>query len=153
MHHDAFDAMPGRQPARTPARTPRTWLRSAGMLVTLMAITLMLGACALLGSGGDAPAKAVDGALVGPNGMSLYVFDKDTAGNGKSVCNGQCAINWPPLLAESGEARGDYTRVQRDDGKQQWAYKGQPLYYWAKDQKPGDRTGDGFNKVWRLARP
>jgi predicted lipoprotein with Yx(FWY)xxD motif len=26
------------------------------------------------------------------------------------------------------------------------------LYYWIKDQKPGDTTGDGFNKVWQLAR-
>jgi Secreted repeat of unknown function len=35
----------------------------------------------------------------------------------------------------------------------QCAYKGKPVYFWAKDQKPGDRTGDGFNRVWRLARP
>ena len=43
--------------------------------------------------------------------------------------------------------------MTRDDGKTQLAYKGKPLYFWAKDSKPGDRTGDGFNKVWRLAKP
>jgi len=43
--------------------------------------------------------------------------------------------------------------ITRDDGQRQWAYKGKPLYGWAKDSKPGDRTGDGFNNVWRLARP
>jgi predicted lipoprotein with Yx(FWY)xxD motif len=25
------------------------------------------------------------------------------------------------------------------------------LYFWAKDQKPGDKTGDGFNGVWHIA--
>ncbi|MFG6468239.1 hypothetical protein [Roseateles sp. BYS87W] len=101
-----------------------------------------------------APASAADGVLVGANGMTLYTFDKDTAGSGKSVCNGPCATNWPPLAAAAGDAaRGDWTVITRDDGKAQWAYKGKPLYFWVKDQKPGDRTGDGFNKVWQLARP
>lgn len=43
--------------------------------------------------------------------------------------------------------------IKRDDGVPQWAYKGRPLYTWSKDAKPGDRTGDGFNNAWRLARP
>ncbi len=34
-----------------------------------------------------------------------------------------------------------------------WAMKGKPLYYWVKDTKPGDKTGDGFNKVWQVAKP
>ena len=48
---------------------------------------------------------------------------------------------------------GPYTIVTRDDGKRQWAYKGWPLYYWSKDTKTGDKTGDGFNGVWKVARP
>ncbi|HOC01350.1 MAG TPA: hypothetical protein PKM43_21700, partial [Verrucomicrobiota bacterium] len=43
----------------------------------------------------------------------------------------------------------DYSVITRDDGKTQLAYKGKPLYYWAKDAKPGDKTGDGVNQVWR----
>ncbi|MEG1456920.1 MAG: hypothetical protein RSC66_15285, partial [Comamonas sp.] len=35
----------------------------------------------------------------------------------------------------------------------QWAYKGRPLYFWAKDSRPGDATGEGVGNVWRLARP
>ncbi|MEY8879517.1 MAG: hypothetical protein AB9M60_23610 [Leptothrix sp. (in: b-proteobacteria)] len=101
-----------------------------------------------------APAQTVDGALVGANGMSLYTFDKDPAGAGKSVCNGPCATNWPPLMAEAGAAAsGDWSVITRDDGKAQWALKGKPVYYWNKDTKAGDRTGDGFNNVWHLARP
>jgi predicted lipoprotein with Yx(FWY)xxD motif len=94
------------------------------------------------------------GMLVNSAGMTLYTFDKDPAGGGKSVCNGPCATNWPPLMAGgSDSASGNWTIVTRDDGGKQWAYKGKPLYRWIKDQKPGDKTGDGFNKVWRVAKP
>ena len=115
------------------------------------AAALALAACAATP---PAPARLADGVFVGANGMTLYTFDKDTAGAGKSVCNGPCASNWPPLAAAAGDtASGDWSVVTRDDGSRQWAYKGKPLYFWAKDQKPGDRSGDGFNKVWQLARP
>ena len=96
-----------------------------------------------------APAMAADGVLVGPNGMTLYTFDKDSAG--KSACNGQCATNWPPLMAaDSDKDAGDYSVVTRDDGKKQWAMKGKPLYYWAKDTKAGDKTGDGVGGNWHV---
>ncbi|HLO94742.1 MAG TPA: hypothetical protein VK195_10515 [Burkholderiaceae bacterium] len=125
-------------------KTPRLALS----LITAV-IALTLAACA---STPPSPARAQDGALVGANGMTLYTFDKDSAG--KSACNGPCAANWPPLMAAAdAKASGDWAVVTRDDGSRQWAYKSKPLYYWAKDQKPGDRTGDGFNKVWHLATP
>jgi predicted lipoprotein with Yx(FWY)xxD motif len=100
-----------------------------------------------------APARIDEGVLVGANGMTLYTFDKDPADGAKSVCNGQCAANWPPLRAEPGaQPVGNYTVVTRDDGSRQWAYKGKPLYFWVKDRQPGERTGDGVNKVWHTAR-
>ena len=121
-----------------------------------IAITLagtLLGGCASMSSA-PTPAMASDGMLVGPNRMTLYTFDRDVAGSGKSVCNGPCATNWPPLMASGGDKDGgEYTVITRDDGQKQWALKGKPLYYWAKDSKPGDKTGDGFNNVWRIARP
>jgi len=95
------------------------------------------------------PVKVVNGVLVGANGMTLYTFDKD-AGD-KSACNGACATNWPPLMAE-GSLAGDYTTIKRDDGKAQIAYKGKPLYFWAKDTKAGDMTGDNVNNVWHVAK-
>ena len=117
-----------------------------------LTLAALLSACASMG--GSAPAGVTDGVLTGKNGMTLYTFDRDTAGAGKSVCNGPCAANWPPLFAEDGaSASGDWSIVTRDDGKKQFAYKGKPLYFWVKDAKPGDRTGDGFNSVWRLAKP
>jgi predicted lipoprotein with Yx(FWY)xxD motif len=117
------------------------------------AVVLALSACALM-TAPDVPVKAADGVLVGPNGMALYTFDRDTAGSGKSMCNGPCAANWPPLTARANASNtGDWSVVTRDDGSRQWAYKGKPLYFWAKDTKAGDRTGDGVNNVWHVARP
>lgn len=121
-------------------------------LLAATLISLALAACA--GTyGGSMPARMDSGKLVGNNGMTLYTFDKDAAGSGKSVCNGPCAGNWPPLFAMDGDtASGDWSIVTRDDGKRQWAYRGKPLYFWVKDQKPGDTSGDGFNGVWHIAR-
>ena len=99
-----------------------------------------------------AQAKAEGGKLTGSKGMTLYVFDKDAGG--KSACNGPCATNWPPMMAaDSDKAAGDNGIIARDDGKKQWAYKGRPLYYWIKDQKPGDTTGDGVGGIWHTAKP
>lgn len=123
------------------------------ILLPLALSAALLGGCASMYAS-DTPAMAADGMLVGPNRMTLYTFDRDPAGAGKSVCNGPCATNWPPLMATAGaSATGDYSIVTRDDGSKQWAFKGKPLYYWVKDSKPGDKTGDGFNNVWRIARP
>lgn len=98
--------------------------------------------------------KHMNGMLTGSNGMTLYTFDKDAAGSGKSMCNDACATNWPPLMAKEGDmASGDYSIITRDDGKKQWAAKGKPLYFWSKDAKPGDKTGDGLNNVWHAAKP
>ena len=95
--------------------------------------------------------KAADGTLTNAAGMTLYVFDKDAGG--KSACNGPCATNWPPLMAAAdAKAAGDWTVIARDDGSKQWAFKGKPLYTWAKDTKPGDKTGDGVNNVWHTAK-
>ena len=133
-------------------------LRRIVLSTTVIAAAATLAACgsmsAMHAAHHPAPAATMDGMLVGAKQMTLYTFDKDTAGSGKSVCNGPCANNWPPLMVD-GEphAMGDWSVVTRDDGSRQWAYKGQPLYYWVKDMKPGDKTGDDVNKVWHVARP
>ena len=115
-----------------------------------MAASMAMAACTTMGP--SAPATTSDGVLVGSSGMTLYTFDRDAGG--KSACNGPCAANWPPLVADdAARAGGDWSLVVRDDGRKQWAFKGKPLYYWSKDQKAGDKTGDGFNSVWHIAKP
>jgi len=115
-----------------------------------------LDGCSSMGYGSSAgapPTRVTEGVLTNSAGMTLYTLDNDPAGSGKSACNGTCATNWPPLLASAdAKASGDYTIITRDDGARQWAFKGKPLYLWIKDAKPGDKTGDGVNQVWRVAR-
>ncbi len=73
--------------------------------------------------------------------------------DGKSMCNGPCATNWPPLMAPAdAKPSGGWSVVTRDDGSKQWAYKSHPLYTWVKDTKPGDTTGDAVGNVWHTAR-
>lgn len=122
-------------------------------LHALAALTsaLVLTACAGMTY---APVRYTNNLMTGSNGMTLYTFDKDATGSGKSVCNGQCATNWPPFVATAtDQPGGDWSIVTRDDGVRQWAWLGKPLYYWAKDQKSGDMTGDGFNNTWHAVRP
>lgn len=90
--------------------------------------------------------------LAGEKGMTLYTFKKDTSGT--SNCYDKCAANWPPALAASdAKAEGAYSLITRKDGAKQWAKDGMPLYYWIKDKKEGDVTGDGMNGVWNAAKP
>jgi predicted lipoprotein with Yx(FWY)xxD motif len=90
-----------------------------------------------------------DGVMVNSEGMTLYTFDKDTANSGKSVCNGPCATLWPPVAATGNES-GNFSAITRDDGSKQLAYKGKPVYLFAKDQKPGDMLGDNVKNVWHV---
>ena len=124
------------------------------MKVPLFLATLALGAASMAVNvsaiAADAPATMSGGALVAANGMTLYSFDADKAGSGKSVCNGPCAGLWPPLLAAADQLSGEYSVVTRDDGARQLAYKGKPLYFYKADQKAGDRTGDNVNGVWHI---
>ena len=89
--------------------------------------------------------------LTDAKGLTLYTYDKDTE-PGRSLCNGQCAQAWPPLLAPAGAKElGDWTLVTRDDGQLQWAYRGRPLYRFVRDTSPGAASGDGVQAVWHIA--
>ncbi|MGZ5714469.1 MAG: COG4315 family predicted lipoprotein [Caldimonas sp.] len=99
----------------------------------------------------EPPAKMSGGMLVNTAGMTLYTFDNDVAGSGKSACNGPCATLWPPALAAAdAKPEGDFTIVTRDDGAKQWAYKGKPIYLYSVDKKSGDMAGDKFRNVWHV---
>lgn len=95
------------------------------------------------------PAMMKDGMMVDHKGMTLYTFDKDSGG--KSMCNDECAKNWPPMMAPAGAtATGKWSVIKRDDGKMQYAYDGKPLYTFVKDEKPGEMKGDGMKDVWHV---
>lgn len=90
------------------------------------------------------------GPLVAENGMTLYTFDNDSANT--SNCYDNCAVNWPPYLAQAGASSGGLATIERRDGTMQWAKDGAPLYFWIGDNAPGDTTGDGVGGVWHVAK-
>lgn len=122
-----------------------------------MRVVISLAALAIAGMAYAAPmvetVKTDKGdVLAGAKGMTLYTYKKDT--KGASSCYDKCATNWPPFLAsDNDKADGAYTIVTRKDGKKQWAKDGMPLYYWVKDMKKGDMTGDGMGGNWDVAKP
>ncbi len=88
-------------------------------------------------------------------GTTLYYFTLDV--DGRSRCVGGCLSKWPPFNAASITvpstlSAGDFGTIQRPDGSSQTTYRGWPLYYWYKDQKPGDATGDGAGGVWFIVK-
>lgn len=91
------------------------------------------------------------GMVTAKNGMTLYVFDKDTGAN--STCYDDCAKAWPPYLGEANATLSEgWTLVKRKDGKMQWAYDGHPMYFFAKDTKAGDAMGDGVGGIWHVVK-
>ncbi|WP_417565301.1 hypothetical protein [Marinobacter sp.] len=98
--------------------------------------------------------------LADSQGRSLYLFEADEAG--KSTCHDACANAWPPFTTNGkpqagegidGDALGTLERV---DGTKQVTYHGWPLYYFIKDQAPGDTKGQdikGFGAEWYLVTP
>ncbi|WON78599.1 hypothetical protein [Serratia sp. UGAL515B_01] len=83
-------------------------------------------------------------------GMTLYHFDSDK--EGQSSCYDECAKAWLPLLVTGESSRSPgLGKIERKDGKFQWALNRRPLYLWHKDQHPGDITGAGVKNTWSLA--
>lgn len=104
-----------------------------------------------------AQSEAFGSFLVDDEGMSLYIFLKDTPNT--STCYDQCATNWPPLLT-TGEPRASdgvddslIGTTERTDGTLQVTYNGWPLYYYIEDKAAGDTTGQGVGDVWFLLNP
>jgi predicted lipoprotein with Yx(FWY)xxD motif len=96
--------------------------------------------------------------LVASNGMTLYMYTKDTKYT--SNCKDTCVVNWPPYTPKGGEAlvpgigiTGELVDIGRDDGVIQLAYKGVPLYFFKNDTKPGDTTGQNVGGVWFVVKP
>ncbi|ONI89398.1 hypothetical protein ALI22I_15330 [Saccharothrix sp. ALI-22-I] len=97
--------------------------------------------------------------LTDKDGMTLYRFDKDTADPSASNCDGDCAVQWPPLLVDSpqfevqGVDQSSVGAVTRADGKLQATVAGWPLYLFADDTVCGDAKGQGVGGVWFAAKP
>jgi len=89
--------------------------------------------------------------------MTLYMFTKDEAD--KSNCSGNCLTNWPPLLTQGSPTLGEGVdpalvgSASLPDGSKIVTYNHMPLYYYVKDTKAGDVTGQNVGNVWFVVSP
>jgi predicted lipoprotein with Yx(FWY)xxD motif len=73
--------------------------------------------------------------------QAIYIFENDP--QGETVCYGDCAEAWPPVVTDGDPVAGQGVRagllgtVERRDGTRQVTYAGRPLYYYA-HEGPGE---------------
>lgn len=94
--------------------------------------------------------------LVDAEGMTLYVFEKDTPS--AIACVDKCTVAWPPLIGTSaqpgtGVTATSFATVTRPDGATQITVDGKPLYRFSGDTKPGDTNGQKVNDSWYVVNP
>jgi predicted lipoprotein with Yx(FWY)xxD motif len=87
--------------------------------------------------------------LVNAQGMTLYRLTGESAA--KFICtSAACLKVWHPVTAgaaTSGSGVRSLGTVTRPDGTMQATYKGEPLYTFAEDTKPGQASGQGIKDV------
>ena len=146
---DEYSRRRNKPPAQTVwsyAITPIAQENAMIKTVAAAFLTAMIGACASMG-GAPAVAKFDGGTLVNSAGMTLYTFDKDAAGSGKSTCNGPCAANWPPLSAATTDSgSGEWTIVVRDDGSSSGLTRANRSTYGSRIRNPGTRPATASTK-------
>jgi predicted lipoprotein with Yx(FWY)xxD motif len=93
-------------------------------------------------------------------GRTLYLWLGDPSST--SMCTGQCATYWPPLLTAgaptaSGMAQSNLLSTsKRADGTTQVTYAGHPVYYFSGDKAAGATGGQGknaFGHLWWVVSP
>jgi predicted lipoprotein with Yx(FWY)xxD motif len=138
-------------------------------LLPTLAASVLVAACGSSSSSSSAPASSSSShastaavvvktasnptvhatVLVNSQGMTLYHLTAEA--NGKWVCTtSACTSVWHPLTVSSktpSGSVGSLSAVNRPDGALQVTYKGEPLYTFAQDTKPGDAKGQGFKDV------
>ncbi|GAA4238223.1 SCO0930 family lipoprotein [Actinomadura meridiana] len=99
--------------------------------------------------------------LTDGKGRTLYRFDKDTPKPPTTTCFSACKKAWPPAVFKGWKKLRlegvDRKRVdfieRKDDGKCQLTINGWPMYYYEKDERPGDVKGQGVGGVWWATTP
>lgn len=88
--------------------------------------------------------------LIDDNGDSLYVWDGDAPN--KSNCYDECSETWVPAQAPAtATSQGGWSVIERSPGKNQWTYRGQPIYTYAPDPRARSLRGsdvEGWSNVY-----
>lgn len=96
--------------------------------------------------------------VVDGKGLTVYVFDNDTAGSGKSSCTGACLSAWPAVTSASAApsvhgVTGKVGTIAAANGKHQVTLNGLPLYTYSGDGAKGDVNGQGIQGSWWAVSP
>jgi predicted lipoprotein with Yx(FWY)xxD motif len=93
--------------------------------------------------------------LMTNKGFAVYYNRADTMF--KATCIGQCAHDWPPVLAPQGMTTVSSSMhlprqlsVHQTPNGAQVFYDGHALYTYASDMQPGTATGRAQDKLWYL---
>lgn len=135
------------------------------LLSILAVMALVLAACAPIAPGAASSSDTIDVAtnptfgkiLVTGQGMTLYIFTKDTPD--QSNCNASCLANWPLLVASGAPRLGsgvDASLVgtaKLSNGEKIITYDHKPLYTFIKDTKPGQTNGQDVVNAWFVIAP
>jgi predicted lipoprotein with Yx(FWY)xxD motif len=94
-----------------------------------------------------------NGHLVGPDGMTVYFFEKDQGTT--SACMDQCAQAWPAVVASGTPTAGDgvdASKLTTAKGQvaDQVVYNGHLLYTFSGDKAPGDTNGKSIPSWYLL---
>ena len=100
--------------------------------------------------------------LVDKDGKVLYLYSRDVLGtsNCYNTATSMCETNWPILRPPaSGEPtgapdiNGKLGVINRTDGTKQVTYNDIPLYYYVRDEAPGDTKGQAVGGIWWILPP
>ncbi len=93
--------------------------------------------------------------LMTNKGFAVYYYRADTMF--KATCTGQCAHDWPPVLAPQGMMTVSSSMplprqlsVHQTPNGAQVFYDGHALYTYASDMQPGTATGRAQDMQWYL---
>lgn len=139
---DDDDAEPGDSPAAEPGDSPADAASATPEASDSSAPTEAASPVALT--------RTLYGNVLTLDGFTLYGFTVDERGSGTSACTGDCEAAWPPVPAGTpvdADIVAETSTVVRDDGSEQLAVGGWPLYFYAADE-PGTTNGQGVNDVW-----
>jgi len=95
--------------------------------------------------------------LLDGQGLSLYISLADDPG--LSRCYNECRSTWLPMIATGPLKAGEGVSIDklgiimRPDKVKQVTYNGLPLYYYAGDDRPGEKNGQGTDGLWFLSNP
>ncbi|HTT06260.1 MAG TPA: hypothetical protein VMF64_13320 [Steroidobacteraceae bacterium] len=135
-----FFPRPGRGAAAKP-KQPAGW--NLALLFPLSDIAMPEGVA--VREVGDANGLA----FIDQSGKTIYAYQG--RGGARAVVKVDPNL-WTPLVAPAlARPVGQWSVLSREDGIQQWTYRGRPLFTYALDMAAGDANGVGLSKDWAAA--